>query len=142
MQVRWKTGIVVRMRVEAGVIAERTFAPPLARLDVALQHDLRVGRDLEIDRHALDELDALPTQESGEHQLVETFGHRRRRRIVSAGSGPSATATGQALAEPLGDAMMLRAALVPLPVHARRSTVEHLHPIRADVARRRSPGPS
>jgi len=29
--------------------------------------------------------------------------------------------------------MMLRAALVPLPVHARRPGVEHLHPIRADV---------
>ena len=52
----------------------------------------------------------------------------------STGSGPSATATSSRLPEPLRHAVMLRAALVPLPVHARRPVVEHLHPVRADVA--------
>ena len=52
--------VVVGMGIEAGVIAERPLAATLTRLDVALEDDLRVGRDFEIDRHALDDLDALP----------------------------------------------------------------------------------
>src|SRR6185503_6169096 len=38
------------------------------------------------------------------------------------------------LAEALSDTMVLRAALVPLPVHARGAAIEHLHAIGADVA--------
>ena len=41
--------VVVGLRIEAGVIAERPFAAPLARLDVALEHDVRARRHLEID---------------------------------------------------------------------------------------------
>ena len=41
------------------------------------------------------------------------------------------------LAEPLGDAVMLGAALVPLPVHAGRPPVVHLHAVGADVAHAR-----
>ena len=70
----------------------------------------------------------------GEHQLVEPFGHRRGRGIRQRGIGAERDRDRQALAQPLGDAMMLRAALVPLPVHAGRAAVEHLHAVGADVA--------
>jgi hypothetical protein len=37
-----KDRIVVRVRIEARVIAERSFAPPLAGIDVSLDDDLRL----------------------------------------------------------------------------------------------------
>ena len=73
--------VVVGMRIEAGVIAERSLAAALARLDVAFEHDLGVRRHLEVDRDALDELDALAAEKAREHQLVEPLGHRRGRGI-------------------------------------------------------------
>ena len=50
--------IVVGLRIEAGVIAEGPFAPPLARLDVAFEHDVRARGHLEIDADAFHHLDA------------------------------------------------------------------------------------
>jgi len=54
------------------VIAERPFPAALARLDVALEHDVRARGHFEGDSHALDELDPLPRQKSAEQELVET----------------------------------------------------------------------
>ena len=125
---------IVGERIEAGVIAERPFAAPLARLDVAFEHDVRARRHLEIDRDRLHQLDAPAAEKPGEQQLVEPFGHRRRRRIREDRLGAQRHRHLEPLAQPLGDAMVLRAALVPLPVHAGRAAVEHLHPVRADVA--------
>ena len=50
-------------------------------LDVALEHDLGVGGHLEVDRHALHELDRLAAQEAGDHQLVDVLRQRRARRV-------------------------------------------------------------
>ena len=130
-------GIVVGVRVEAGVIAERPLAAALAGLDVAFEDDLRVGRHFHVDRDALHELDAVAAKEPGEHQLVEPFGHRRRGGIRERGIRTERDRDRQPPVQPLGDAVMLRAALVPLPVHAGRARVEHLHPVRADVAHAR-----
>ena len=71
--------VVVRMRIETGVVAERSFAPALARIHVTLEDDLRVGRHLEVVRDALHELDALAAEKSGEQQFVEAFRHGRGR---------------------------------------------------------------
>ena len=132
--VMWKTGIVVGMRIETGVIPERALAPPLARLDVSFEDDLRARRHLEIDGNAFDEIDALAAQEAGQQQLVETLRHGRGGGKRQGRVGAERDRDRQPLLQPFGNAVMLRAALVPLPVHAGRAAVEHLHAIGADVA--------
>ena len=69
-----------------------------------------------------------------EQQLVEPFRHRRGGAVRQHRLGAERDGDLEPLAQPLGDAMMLRAALVPLPVHAGRPAIEHLHPVGADVA--------
>ncbi len=46
-------------RVEAGVVAERALGQPLARLDPALEDDLRVRRHLQRHGEAVDHLHPL-----------------------------------------------------------------------------------
>ena len=128
---------VVGQRVEARVIAERPLAATLAGLDVALDHDLRVRRHLEVDRDGLDEVHARAPEEAREQQLVEPLGHRRGRGVGHRRVRPDRHRHLEPPAEPLGHAVVLRAALVPLPVHARRAAVEHLHAVHADVAHAR-----
>ena len=77
---------------------------------------------------------ALARQEAAEQQLVEPFGHRRGRAVRQHRLGAERDRDLEPLAQPLGDAVVLRAALVPLPVHAGRAAVEHLHAVGADVA--------
>ena len=81
-------------------------------------------------------------EKPAEQQLVEPFGHRRGRAVRQHRLGAERDRDVEPLAEPLGDAVVLRAALVPLPVHAGRAAVEHLHAVGADVAHRRSRDPS
>ena len=71
-----KDRVLIRHRVEAGVVAEGTFAAQLAQFDVAFEHDLGVRRNFEIDGFALHNLDGLAAQESGDHELLD---FRRRR---------------------------------------------------------------
>ena len=98
MQVMWKTGIVVRLRVEAGVIAERSLAPPLARLDVALEHDVRARRHFEIDGDALHHLDAaLRARNPPSSSSSSPSGIGAVAQYGSTGSGLSATATSSRL---------------------------------------------
>ena len=95
---------------------------------------MRAGGHFEIDGHALDHLDAPAREKSAEQQLVEALGHRRRRAVGQHRLRAERHGHLEPLAQPLGDAVVLRAALVPLPVHAGRAAVEHLHAVGADVA--------
>ena len=61
--------IVVGQGVVARVVAEGAFAAALAGFHVALQHELAVGRDLQVHGLALDELNRRLAQESGEEKL-------------------------------------------------------------------------
>ena len=85
-------------------------------------------------RHALDHLDAATGQEAAEQQLVEPLGHRRGGAVGQHRLRAERDRDLEPLPQPLGDAVVLRAALVALPVHAGRAAVEHLHPVGADVA--------
>ena len=49
--------IILDRGVEAGVIAERAFRPRLARLHVAFEDEIDIGRHFEVDRLALHQLD-------------------------------------------------------------------------------------
>ncbi len=128
---------VVGQRVEARVVAERALAAPLARLDVAFEHDVGLRRHLEVDRPRLHQLDPATREEPREQQLVEALRHGRGRRVAQRGLGADGHGHLEALPQPLRDPVVLRAALVALPVHAGRASVEHLHAVHADVAHAR-----
>ena len=71
-------GILVARRVVARVIAERPLVDQrLRRVDVPLEHEVGVGGDLERHRLARHQLHRAPSQEPGEHPLVDAVGQRR-----------------------------------------------------------------
>src|SRR5690606_1715013 len=43
-----KHGVLIRQRIESGMIAERPFQASLAGLDISLKHDLAFGGNLQI----------------------------------------------------------------------------------------------
>jgi hypothetical protein len=124
---------ILRERIETSVIAERALAPSLSRLDVAFEHDVCTGRDFEVDGHGLYELDPSMPEETGQQQLVQTFGHGCGGRISECRVRAQGYGHLQPLAEPLGDAMVLGPALVSLPVHAGGAAVEDLHAVGSHV---------
>ena len=113
------------------MVAERPLRAHLAGLDAAFEHHLRVGRHLEVDGLALDELDSLAAQEAGEHELVDVLRKGRARRVGGdrVAAQRDRDGDGALRGEPVGPAV-----LVHLPVHVRGARVDLLHPIHADVA--------
>ena len=84
-------------------------------------------------RDAFHHLDPALREKAAEDQLVEPFRHRRGRAVRQHRLRAERDGHVEPMAEPLGDPVVLRAALVPLPVHAGGAAVEHLHAIGADV---------
>ena len=52
-----KDRIILDRGVITGVIAERSFRPHLARLDIAFEDEIGIGRNFEVDRFAFHQLD-------------------------------------------------------------------------------------
>ena len=125
---------VVRLGIEAGVVAERTFPPALTRLDVAFEDDVSARGDVQVVRHALHHLDAASGEKASKEQFVQAFRHGGGGAICQDRLGAERDGNVEATAEAFGHAVMLRTAFVALPMHAGRSRVEHLHPIGADVS--------
>ena len=69
-------GIEILQRVEAGVVAEGAFGAEFVEMDVALEDDLRGGRDFQIHGFALHQFDGLLAQEAGD-QIFLHVGRRR-----------------------------------------------------------------
>jgi hypothetical protein len=119
MAVTWKTGIRLGQRVIAGVIAERAFvAQRFGRVDVAFDHEIRVGRHFEIVGLALDQFDRFLAQVTGEQEFIEAIGQRRRggegkHRVAAEEDGHGHAGAGLVVAP-----AMARAHLLQLPVHA------------------------
>src|SRR5579859_1750375 len=126
-----KDGERLGRRVVAGVVAERALAPDVVLLDVALEHDLGPGRNLDADADAPHELDGLAAQEAGEHELVDVLRQRRAGRV----RGDRVEAQrDRDLDASVGREVVGAAVLVDLPVHEGRRPVDDLHPVHADVA--------
>jgi hypothetical protein len=117
------------------VISERPLREEiLARVDIALQHEVRLGGHLEIDRLAAHVLDGLAAQEPGEHPLVDAVRQRRGRRVGERGIAAERDRDLEAFAELLRAAEVARPGLVDLPVHRGGAAVDALHPVHPDVA--------
>ena len=128
-------GIRVRGRIVACVVAEWAFDARLAGHHVALQHDLRVRRHLQVHRGALHDLHALLADNTRDCQLVQPGRQRRRSRPQRRGVAAQRDGHVQALSSHvLGRPLVVRAHLVRLPVHPRRLPVVDLHPVGAHVA--------
>ena len=119
-------------RVVAGVVAERALGGEVALLDVALEHDLRVRGDLDVDRLRPARARPASLEEAGEHELVDVLRQRRRSRVRAHGIEPERD---RDLEPPVREQVVRAAVLVDLPVHQRRPPVDLLHPVHADVAR-------
>ena len=126
--------ILVGERIVTGVVAERTFHPPLGRINVALQHDLGVGRHVMVHRLAAHHVHGLAAQKAGEHHLVYARWQWRRRRINRRRRGAEYHRHLQPLLLALGVPVVLGAAFVQVPMHPERLIVENLEAIHADVA--------
>ena len=122
-------------RVEAGVITERPFRVPRARLDPPFEDHLRRGRHLQRDRDAVDHVDPVALQESGEQVLVDVGRQRRGRRVGDRGRAAERDGDRQPLAAALGNRGVRGRVLVDLPVQADRPLVVLLQAIQPEVAR-------
>ncbi len=120
------------MRVVPRVVAERALDADVVTRDRPLEHDLRVRRHFEVDRLAPHELDRLPAQEAGEHELVEMM-RKRSRGSVGRHGVESDRHRDRDLAVVRRE-QVRPSVLVHLPVHEGRAAVDYLHPIHADVA--------
>ena len=119
------------------MITERPLQTPLGGIDVTLEHDLRLGRHLEIDGLAGDHGHPGAAQPAREHHLVDAGRQGRRAgvdrdRIAAEGDGDL-----HRLALLLRDPLVLGRALVRLPVHPEGPLVVDLQAVHADVARAR-----
>ena len=123
---------MLRVRVVAGVVAERALDPDIVLRDMAFEDDLGVRGHLEVDRLAAHELDRLPAQEAREHELVEVVRERSARRVGRHGIEPDRDRDRDAPV--VGGEQVGAPVLVHLPVHEGRALVDDLHAIHADVA--------
>ena len=120
------------------MVAERALDPDVVLRDVPFEDDLRVRGHLQIHRLAADELDRLAAKEPGEHELVEMLRERSAGGVRGHRIEPDRY--GNRNAAILGREEIGATVLVHLPVHEGRGAVDHLHPVHADVARRRCCG--
>ena len=127
-------------RVVAGVVAERAFLGQLVLGDVALEHDLGVGRAPRGRRSS--PARARPARRAGSPASMSSstcFGQRRARAVGGDGVEPERD---RDLELAVGEQVVGAAVLVDLPVHRRRALVEHLQAVHADVAAAACAGPS
>src|SRR6266540_4099483 len=131
-----KNRIIVGERVKAGVVAKRTLPTKLlGGSDVALDDDIRIGRDLDIDRDAFYQFNAFLAQKTGEQDFIDLIGQRRsgginHRRVAAQASRELKPAGMFFLA-----LIMARAYFMGMPMHARSARIEHLHAVKTDVSR-------
>src|SRR5882724_3299922 len=131
-----KNGVRPFQGIKTSVIAEGTLGPHFIQINVALQHDLRIGRHLQIIRLAGHHLHRLAPQKTREHHLVQIRRDRqhageRRRRIST-----NRHCNGDTPLRVCGPcpSKMLRAMFLSLPVHSSRPLVVDLHPVHSHVA--------
>ena len=117
------------------MVAERSLAAHLVRIDIAFEDDLRRRGHLKIDRNALHELDRFMPEEPRKDHLVDVARQRCRRRVSHDGIRADGDRRLDAFAALcLHRAEVLRPVLVDVPVHPRRAAVVLLQAVHPDVA--------
>ena len=130
--------IAVFERIEARMVPERPLDRLLfGRIDIALDHEVAVGRNIDIVGNALHEFHRTAAQEPGQQVFVHVVRHRSRRGVGIDGIAAQRDRNGHPAAQTLVGVVMARSGLVNMPVHTRRTVVEDLHAVHADVAHAR-----
>ena len=124
----WK---IIDRRVIARVVSKRALGLRLAPHAIALNDDLRIGRDLQVDGLALDHINRLISQPASNHVLVDVLGQRHRTRVRRNRIGSERKRDFHA---PLAFAMIGSGVLVHLPMQTELILAVLLEPIHADVA--------
>ena len=121
--------------VVAGVVTERTrLTQGFGGVDVAFDHDVSVGRNLEVVGFALHHLYRLSAEVAGEQEFIQPVRHRRGRakrkhRVAAEEDGHRHPLAGFIVA-----ASVTRGDFLQLPMHAGGRVVVNLHAIHAEVA--------
>ena len=154
-------GIQVFQRIEAGMVAEWAFGAEFVEIDVALEHDFAAGRDFQIDRLALDQLDRRSAEKARDHVLLDLGRGRNDRRKcngrigadrdrdfhfagrtvafgedASAGTARHDVDRGRFSFDRSAHAFagVFRGHFLALPMHSGGALVVHLHAIHAEIA--------
>ncbi len=127
--------VLARERVVPRVVAERALEPAFPWVHVPFEDDLRVRRHLDVDRLTMNHLDPAPTEPAREDDLVKPGRERGGGRVDRGGVATERDRDLHAIEpDPLGLALVLRRALVGLPVHAECPIIEDLETVHTDVA--------
>ena len=117
------------------MVAERPLvAERLGGVDEALDHDVGVGRNLEVVGFALHHLDRLAAEIAGEQEFIQPVrqrrgGAKRKHRVAAEEDGHRHPLAGFVVA-----ASVARGDFLQLPMHAGGRVVVNLHAIHAEVA--------
>ena len=131
-----KRGIVLRQGVIASMISERAFTPErFRRVDIALNHDVRIGGHLEIVGFAFHERHGLAAEVAGQQQFIKSVGQRSggAKRIYRVAAQKNTDR------HPLPffviTSSMSGGNFLELPMHASGLVVKDLHSVHTDIAR-------
>ena len=127
--------IVVGQGIEPGVVSEGTLAyKGFSRVHVSLQHEIGLGRDLQVNRDTLYQVNRPASQKSGEDELVDGRGQGRGRAVNRGWIAAQCDRNFQPFSAAPGQFEMPCAHLVTLPVHPGGISAVDLHPVHTCVS--------
>jgi len=127
--------IKVLERVKARMVAERPLDRLLlGRIDISLDHEVAVGRNLQIAGQTSHQLDRTTAQKPGQQILVQIVRHWGRRGVSVDGIAAQTDRHGHPTAESPVSPVVPLAGFVHMPVHSGRTLREDLHPVHTHVA--------
>ena len=131
-----ESGVVVRERVVAGVVAERPFADPgRLGIDPPLDHDVGLCGNLEVYGGGAHHGNGFSPEETGQEVLVDARRERRRCDVAQRRVPAERDGHGHLFPAPLVFSEMEGGGLVNLPVHGGAPWAQNLNPVHAHVAR-------
>ncbi len=130
--------VAVFERVESRMVAERPLhGALLGRIDIALDHEIAVGRHPQLIGQALHQPHAAAAQKTRQEVLVHVVGHGRRGGIGIDRIAAQRHRHGHAAPQTPAGVEVPGTGLVHVPVHARGAVVEELHAVHARIAHAR-----
>src|SRR5712692_3358509 len=123
-----------RFRIMSKMIAERSFSSPFMSRHNALQYDLGVCGDHDIDALRANHRNTLAAQESRESNLIDVFRKGKNGRYHKNRIRTDDDCDFKIFAVFLSSPIMTAAPFHALPMHPRHIVSEHLKPIHTDIS--------
>ena len=130
-----EAGIFIGQRVKTRMVAERPFHRlRLRRIDIPFDHEIAVGRHINIVGDTLHQFHRAPAQKPCQQVFVHVVRHRSRRSISISRIAAQRYRHGHSPPGTPVTFVMTGSGLVQVPVHARRAGIKQLQPVHAHVA--------